>query len=250
MTNGRRRHYYQVMGTVFSFALSVSVTPETVRAVEAELDRIDRLFSTYRPGSQITRLNAGQIRLAHSSWEVQDVLAACAEAERRTGGWFTAKYAAGIDPTGIVKGWATHRASDLLKAAGSTCHAVNGGGDVLVVADPAADEPWRVGVPAGAGPGSKLRVMTGHNFSVATSGNAERPGQIRNPFTGAPSLTWSTFSVTGADIIEADAFATAAVAMGRPGVAWLGTVPGYEAIAVDATGHVFTTAGMSAGRPA
>ena len=250
MTDNRRRHKYEIMGTVFSFVLSVSVTPETVRAVEAERDPIDRLFSTYRPDSQIARLNAGQIRLAHCSMEVREVLAACAEAERRTAGWFTAGYAAGIDPTGIVKGWAIRRASDLLLAAGSTCHAVNGGGDVLVVADPAAGGPWRVGVPAGTGPGGLLSVITGHNFSVATSGNAERPGEIRNPFTGTPSLTWSTLSVSGPDIVEADAFATAAVAMGRPAVAWLEGVPGYEAIAVDTAGQVFTTAGRSAICPA
>jgi FAD:protein FMN transferase len=231
------------MGTVFSFVLSAAMTPETVRSVEAELDRIDRLFSTYRPDSQIARLNAGQIRLADCSPEVREVLAACADAERRTAGWFTARYAAGIDPTGIVKGWAIQRASDLLIAAGSTCHAINGGGDVLVVADPAADEPWRIGVPAGLGPDYPLRVLADHNFATATSGNSERPGEIRSPFTGTPSLTWSTFSVWGPDIVEADALATAAVAMGRTAVEWLETVSEYEAIGVDASGQLFSTAG-------
>jgi thiamine biosynthesis lipoprotein len=235
------------MGTVFSFVLSMSVTRETVRVVEAELDRIDRLFSTYRSDSQIARLNAGQVRLGLCSQEVRDVLAACDDAERRTAGWFTARYAAGIDPTGIVKGWAVRRASDLLTAAGSTCHAINGGGDVHAVADPAADVPWRIGVPAGPESGGMLRVIVGHNVAVATSGNTERPGEIRNPFTGTPSLTWSTFSVIGPDIVQADAFATAAVAMGRPALAWLEAEPGYEAIAVDATGEVFTTAGAPAG---
>jgi thiamine biosynthesis lipoprotein len=52
--------------------------------------------------------------------------------------------------------------------------------------------------------------------------------------------------VAGPDITEADAFATAAVAMGRPAVAWLGLLPGYEAIAVDAEGEVFMTAGFAA----
>jgi thiamine biosynthesis lipoprotein len=246
----RRRHGYGVMGTVFSFVLGESVTEKTVRAVEAELNRIDRLFSTYRPDSQITRLNAGQIRLADCSPEVREVLAACTEAERRTAGWFTPRYSAGIDPTGIVKGWAVRRASDLLIAAGSTRHAINGGGDVLVVGDPAVDEPWRVGVPAGIGRGCPLSVITGHNFSVATSGNCERPGEIRSPVTGTPALTWSAFSVTGPDIVTADAFATAAVAMGRLAVGWLEGVTGYEGIAVDASGRVFTTAGVAAICPA
>ena len=243
MTWERRRHRFEVMGTVFSFVLSASVTETTVRAVEEELERIDRLFSTYRPDSQIARLNAGQIRLCDCSPDVREVLRLCSDAECRTSGWFTAGYGIGIDPTGIVKGWAIGRASELLVGAGSTCHAINGGGDVLVVADPAVDEPWRVGVSTGAGEGGLAGVITGHNFCVATSGNTERRGEIRNPFTGSPSLTWATFSVAGPDITEADAFATAAVAMGRPAVAWLERLPGYEAIAVDAGGEVSMTAG-------
>ena len=234
------------MGTVFSFIVGASVTEAAVRAVEAELDRIDRLFSTYRPESQIARLNAGRIRLGDCSPEVREVLRLCSGAECRTSGWFTAGYGTGIDPTGIVKGWAIGRASELLMGAGSTCHAINGGGDVLVVADPAVDEPWRVGVSAGTAAGGLVAVVTGHNFCVATSGNSERRGEIRNPFTGSPSLTWWVFSVAGPDITEADAFATAAVAMGRPAVAWVGRLPGYEAIAVDAEDEVFMTAGFAA----
>ena len=248
MTWERRRHRFEVMGTVFSFVLSAFVTEATVRAVEEELERIDRLFSTYRPDSQIARLNAGQIRLGDCSPDVREVLRLCSDAECRTSGWFTAGYGIGIDPTGIVKGWAIGRASGLLVAAGSTCHAINGGGDVLVVADPAVDEPWRVGVSTGAGQGL-AGVVTGHNFCVATSGNTERCGEIRNPFTGSPSLTWVTFSVAGPDITEADAFATAAVAMGGPAVAWLERLPGYEAIAVDARGEVSMTSGFAAPGP-
>jgi thiamine biosynthesis lipoprotein len=242
MASDRRRHRYDVMGTVFSFVLSVSVTAETVRAVEAELARVDRLFSTYRPDSEITRLNTGQIKLDDCSPEVREVLDACSQAERSTAGWFSARYADGVDPTGIVKGWAIRRVSDLLVNADSTCHAINGGGDVLVIADP-ADEPWRIGVLAGIGPEYPMRVLVGHNFATATSGNSERPGEIRSPFTGSPSLTWSTVSVWGPDIVEADAFATAAVAMGRAAVGWLETVPQYEAIAVDASGQLLGTAG-------
>ncbi len=82
--------------------------------------------------------------------------------------------------------------------------------------------------------GGLAGVITGHNFCVATSGNTERRGEIRNLFTGSRSLTWATFSVAEPDITEADAFATAAVTMGMPAVAWLERLSGYEAIAVDA----------------
>ena len=149
-------------------------------------------------------------------------------------------------PDRHCQGVGIRRASELLVAAGSTCHAINGGGDVLVVADPAVDGPWRVGVSVGARRGGLAGVITGHNFCVATSGNTERWGEIRNPFTGSPALTWATFAVAGPDITEADTFATAAVAMGGPAVAWLDRLPGYEAIAVDAGDGVFMTAGAQA----
>src|SRR5262249_60691814 len=83
-------------------------------------------FSTYRPESQIARLNAGRIRLGDWSPDVRQVLKMCSDAECRTSGWFTAGYGTGIDPTGIVKGWAIGRASELLVGAGSACHAING----------------------------------------------------------------------------------------------------------------------------
>src|SRR5436190_19934845 len=122
MTRERRRHRFEVMGTVFSFVLSAFVTETTVCAVEEELERIDRLFSTHRPDSQIARLNAGQIRLADCSPDVREVLRLCTEAECRTSGWFTVRYGSGIDPTGIVKGWGIRRASELLATAGSARH--------------------------------------------------------------------------------------------------------------------------------
>jgi thiamine biosynthesis lipoprotein len=48
-----------------------------------------------------------------------------------------------------------------------------------------------------------------------------------------PSLTW------------ADAFATAAFAMGHKGLEWVAQFVGYEAIAIDANGGVTTTAGFT-----
>ena len=47
-----------------------------------------------------------------------------------TRGYFSSMYAGRLDPSGLVKGWAVQRASDLLVAAGSRRHCVNGGGDM------------------------------------------------------------------------------------------------------------------------
>jgi thiamine biosynthesis lipoprotein len=232
------------MGTVFSFAFGTPVGDDTLRAVEHELDRIDRVFSTYRPDSEISALAAGRVGLADCCADVREVLALCAEAQRRSGGYFSARHAARLDPTGLVKGWAVARAADLLARAGSTRHVVNGGGDVLAVADSATDDEWRVGVTDGSSAGIVATVRA-HNIAVATSGNSERPGLVVNPFTGEPALAVRSVTVIGADIAMADAFATAAVAMGDAALAWLDGLFGYEAVVIDASGAATATSGAA-----
>src|SRR5207302_426858 len=114
-----------------------------------ELDRIDRVFSPFRADSETTRL-ARSGTLGPCSAEMAEVLRLCAEVSGVTDGYFDAFHSGRLDPTGLVKGWAVRRIDALLAAAGSTRHAINGGGDVLVVADPASDDPWRIGVANGS----------------------------------------------------------------------------------------------------
>ncbi len=236
------RHHYEVMGTVFSFAFRTPVDADAIRAVEDELDRLDRLFSTYRPDSEISVLAGGGRTLASCSEDVRQVLALCEKASNLTRGYFSALHSGRLDPTGLVKGWAVARAAQLLAQAGSNCHVVNGGGDVLAVADPAADEMWRIGVSDGL-TGTILATIAAHNLAVATSGNCERPGLIVDPFTGRRALALRSVSVIGADIVMADAVATAAVAMGERALAWLEDLPGYDAVVIAANGAVSTTRG-------
>jgi thiamine biosynthesis lipoprotein len=238
-----RRHHFEVMGTVFSFAFGTAVDDDTVHAVEDELDRIERVFSTYRPDSEISALASGRVQLGGCSKDVREVLVLCAEAERRTGGYFSARHSGQLDPTGLVKGWAVARASDLLVRAGSTRHVVNGGGDVLTVADSSTDE-WRVGVTDGSHD-AIVATVCAHNIAVATSGNSERPGTVVDPFTGEPALSLRSVTVIGPDIVMADAFATAAVAMGEWAVTWLENLRGYEAVVIGADGTTSTTSGAA-----
>src|SRR4051794_4505030 len=189
-----RRHHYAVMGTVFSFAFGAPVSEAVVRAVEEELDRIDGVFSTYRADSHIARLADGRHDFGTCSTEVLDVLGLCAQAARLTCGGFDAWHSGRLDPTGLVKGWAVARVADLLTAAGSTRHAVNGGGDVLVAADPSREDPWRIGVNGGLR-GHVVEAVTAHNLAAATSGNVERPGEIIDPFTGRPAVSVQSATV-------------------------------------------------------
>lgn len=225
------RHHYPVMGTVFSFALDATPDRAVLAGIDAELDRIDRVFSPFRADSETSRLAAAGVRRPCSA-DMAAVLARCAEATGLTDGYFDAYHSGRLDPTGIVKGWAVARAARMLSDAGSTRHAVNGGGDVLAVADPGRDEPWRIGISVG--PGRFIGTVTAHNVAVATSGNVERPGEIVNPRTGRAGLAIRSATVTGPDIVLADAAATAAVAHGTAAPDWLANLPGYRLFATVA----------------
>src|ERR1039457_6085063 len=78
---------------------------------------------------------------------VAEVLDLCENARRVSGGWFDPwAMPAGVDPTGLVKGWAVERALAVLQEAGMEAAMVNGGGDIAVFGAPARGQAWRVGI--------------------------------------------------------------------------------------------------------
>src|SRR5581483_4911708 len=80
---------------------------------------VDATFSTYRRDSEISRLRRGELDLADACAEVRWVLERCEELRDETGGYFDAHAAGtGLDPSGLVKGWAVDRACALLDEAG------------------------------------------------------------------------------------------------------------------------------------
>lgn len=244
------RHVEHVMGTVFSFDVREVPAAGRLRVLAAldgavvGLHRVDELFSTYRPDSQISRLGRGELTLSGCDPEVRDVLRLCEEAEYRSGGWFTARYAgAAPDPTGLVKGWAVERAARMLVSAGAGSVCVNGGGDVQVHGG-----PWRVGIADPLCRDELAAVVEAHGeLAVATSGPAERGCHILDPRTGLPPADGlASVTVIATSLVEADAWATAACAMGaaraRP---WLQRLAGAEAFVVTAEGDTWHTSGFA-----
>ncbi|WP_254885482.1 FAD:protein FMN transferase [Streptomyces sp. NA02950] len=244
------RHVEHVMGTVFSF--DVREVPDAARPrVQAALDgavvglhRVDELFSPYRPESQISRLARGELTLAQCDPDVRDVLRMCEDAEYRSGGWFSARFAGGQpDPTGLVKGWAAERAARMLDSAGARSVCVNGGGDIQVHGG-----PWRVGVADPHRRGELIAIVEAQGeLAVATSGPAERGCHILDPRTGLPPAQGlASVTVIATSLADADAWATAACAMGaeraRP---WLQRLTGAEAFVVTAGGATWQTSGFA-----
>lgn len=231
------------MGTVFSFDVHESGVPDdALDAAVALLHRIDATFSTYRADSVINQLDRGEVTLDAAPADVRFVLSACALWSTRTRGWFSAYPAGRLDPSGYVKGWAIEQTSELLRAAGSTSHCINGGGDVQCVGDAAPGRPWRVGITNPRDPTALVTVISGTGLAVATSGSAERGTHILNPFTGQPPVDpLLSLTISGASLIECDVYATAGFAMGADGRNWLTELGDVRAFAVTADGSTWST---------
>jgi len=234
----RTVHVEHCMGTVFSIDVrDPGSWALAIGAAVAWLHRVDGVFSTYREGSDISRIRRGELAVADADPLVGEVLGRCAGLTEETGGWFTAHWrGGGPDPTGLVKGWAIERASDLLRAHGSRNHAVNGGGDVQTAGESAPGQPWRVGIVDPFDRTRVLTVVTGRDVAVATSGGAERGPHIIDPRTGAPAAGLASVSVIGPSLTRADAYATAAFAMGTGTWDWAQQRPGYQAVIVTPDG--------------
>jgi thiamine biosynthesis lipoprotein len=246
---GRVRHAEPVMGTVVSFDV-----PAQARAGGSLDDAIswlhwvDRVFSPYRPDSDVSLLAAAEVTVDGCADEVAEVITACAALRVFSGGYFSAAPDGVFDPSGYVKGWAVERCAEILSRAGSVSHLVNGGGDVQCAGGrPGSGEPWRVGI---ADPGRRGRlalVVEAADSAVATSGIAERGAHIIDPFTGRPAGGLASVTVVGRSLALADAFATAAFAMG-PSLArdWAESLDGYEAYAITPDGETWQTSGFAA----
>jgi thiamine biosynthesis lipoprotein len=233
------------MGTVFSIAVrDPGQWQAAVTEVVGWLHRVDELFSTYRDTSEISRIRRGDLAVEAADPLVREVLSQCDELEAETGGYFTAHLPDGLDPTGLVKGWAIERASQLLRDRGSRNHAVNGGGDMQLAGEAEPGRPWRVGVSDPRDRSRILMVVTGRDVAVATSGLVERGAHIIDPTTRTAARGLASVTVTGASLTRVDAYATAAFAVGPDALGWIGSRPGYEAMVVTLDGARHPSAGF------
>jgi FAD:protein FMN transferase len=241
------RHVEHVMGTAVSIELADDRPDADLRAmiagVCAWLHEVDARFSTYQESSEVNRFRRRELRLEDLSADLREVLNACADLWRDTGGYFDAYASGPLDPSGYVKGWSVDVASARLAAAGSTRHYISAGGDIR-----ARGGPWRVGVRHPWQADKLSWVLNVTDGAVATSGIYERGDHVRNPRTGKPASGLRSVTVTGPDLALADAYATAGLAMGEAGISWLAgrAAEGYHSAVVTDDGRAFTSSGLPA----
>lgn len=252
----------QIMGMPIAIDMRVpEIASEAIDAAFDWLRWVDATFSTYRSDSVISRLNRGDLRREDAPPEVRAVLARCDELRVDTDGYFDVESAAlaqwerlgpvalrlgAVDPSGLVKGWAVDRAAVLLEAAGAQCYCVNAGGDMRVRGRPAPEPDWRIGIQHPLLRDQAAAVIMATDLAIATSGAYERGAHIVDPHTGRPPEGVLSVTVVGPDLATADAYATAAYAMGCAGPAWTARLVarGYEALTILADEAVLSTPGF------
>jgi FAD:protein FMN transferase len=278
----------EVMGTVVSIAArgqvggatGLAADPEPdlfAAAAEAAFDSLreaDRIFSTYRSDSPISRIRDGRLAVDQLSADpdgeqIRTVLALSAQLKRESAGAFDIWSAGGrpdpagsetsplaepgFDPSGLVKGWAAERASRLLADGGVACHSLGAGGDIRVRGGRSGGG-WRIGVSDPHRPGRLLTVVELVDGAVATSGTAERGAHIWDPRRGLPATALASVTIVGPDLPWADGYATAAHALGGADPAGLGGVyawlrdlagrTGYQSLTVTRDTEVWWTEGF------
>ena len=158
-----------------------------------------------------------------------------------------------VDLGGIAKGYAVDRAIDLLLDAGVAQASVSAGGDSRILGD-RRGEPWKVGVRDPRREGVMAVMLPLLDTAVSTSGDYERYFEtdgvryhhILDPATGDSARnTWSV-TILGAEATLTDALSTSVFVLGpEQGIALIDTLPGIDAIVIDAQGTLRYSADLT-----
>ena len=210
----------------------------------------DATFSTYKEDSEISRLNRGELALAEAHPDVRR----CSTGAKSSGSRRTATSTCvrrrpdAIDPSGLVKGWAVDRAASILDESGVRNYAVNVAGDMRLRGRAVPEPCWSVGIQHPLDRNAVAAVVEANDLAVATSGAYARGDHVIDPHTRRPPAGVLSVTITGPELATADAYATAAFAMGEAGVHWTARLHGYEAMTILADERVLSTPGFPSAR--
>ncbi len=216
-----------------------STAREAVNSTFAYFEYVDEKFSTYKQHSEISRINRGELSLAEASPDMQEVFRLSEDMKALTNGYFDIWHAGpdnpagSYDPSGLVKGWAILNAADMLREQGFESYYVEAGGDIQAAGLNSQGQRWRVGIRNPFNIQELVKVLSITGCGVATSGTYIRSQHIYNPKNDQPITDILSLTVIGPDIYLADCFATAAFSMGRDGIAFIESQPGFEGYMID-----------------
>ena len=226
------------MGTVMTLDLFDDATPSMSSLVPiieealAVLHRADAMFSTWKDKSCISRIRRGELSLENAPAQVKTVLEQCREARSISHGWFDPwAMPGGVDPTGLVKGWAAQQSLNVLRRANVGGALVNAAGDIASFGGPREGERFRIGVVDPANP-RQLACIVETPGAIATSGAYERGEHLIDPHSRVPTTRAASATVVGPELGLADALATALVVAGAQALTMFSELSEYEGLVI------------------
>jgi len=225
--------------------VDAAVTAEIIAETYAYFETIDQTFSTYKPDSEISKINRHELEVSAASEDMQTIFGLAEQTRIESNGYFDIFHNGLYDPSGIVKGWAIFQAAELLRQKNMSNFYVEAGGDIQVAGKNCQGQDWRVGIRNPFNMAEIVKVIAVSECGVATSGNYIRGEHIYNPRgRSEPGAELVSLTVIGPDIYEADRFATAAFAMGRDGIGFIERLEGFEGYMIDRSGLATLTGGF------
>lgn len=184
---------------------------------------VDQTFSTYKPDSEIMKINRGELLINDASSDVREIFNLAEKTRTETDGFFDIQNKNGsMDPSGIVKGWAINNAAKFIHEFGFINYYVEAGGDIQVNGTNGHGQPWSIGIRNPLKTDEIVKVIYPKDRGIATSGTYLRGQHIYNPHDKNETFNdIVSLSVVGPNIYEADRFATTAFAMGRKGIEFI-----------------------------
>lgn len=228
--------------------LGFSNVQETIGKVFDYFRYVDETFSTYKKNSEVSKINDGILSLKNASREVRTVFSLCEKTKKETNGYFNIFRNGKYDPAGLVKGWAIYQASQILNSLGCSDYFIDAGGDIQVSGRNKEGKDWKIGIRNPFNRNEIIKAVALKNMGIATSGTYIRGFHIYNPFTPPPEKPGyeiASLTVIGPNVYEADRFATAAFAMGKKGISFIGSLCGFEGYMVDMHQQAYYTSGFN-----
>jgi len=222
--------------------------PGQLEATYAHFAAVDRRFSFFRPDSEISLYNRGEITETQLSPELREIFTLAQHTKIQSHGYFDIRRPDGLlNPSGIVKGWAIRNAARLLRDSGLRHFYVDAGGDIQSMGLNADGQPWVIGIRNPFNDAEIIKAVKPQGRGMATSGSYVRGAHIYNPHrTNTELAEIISLTVLGKDVLEADRFATAAFAMGQTGINFIEDMPDLEGYAVARDGIATRTSGFGA----
>ena len=202
----------EIYGTTYSIKIAENRSYSFLDTqIKAELNRIDYVFSTYKPTSEISLINDDPSRVW--SDEFRNLFNLSNEISNLSEGAFSPNDANGFDFSAIGKGYAIDKIAELMEKNGVNNYFIEIGGEIRAKGLKFNDE-WIFGIERPSD--SKKSPYIAFNvpskgISIATSGEYREPNHI----WGKGPRDLISVTVASSDAASADAWATALYVLGK-----------------------------------